>query len=118
MLPQVNDPNERRGAPRKLLRVAATVEIEGRSAMTVRTVEVSSTGVGLSCPINLPLGTRCRVSFAIPLAGNRIEVQGQQATVMNSVLSQHDGGFRLGCQFSGLPPALAARLQAYVKGGG
>lgn len=118
MLPLTQDFAERRGAPRRPVRVTVALQIEGRPLLTVRTVEVSASGVGLSCPINLPLGTRCQLSFLIPLAGRPIELRMQGATVMHSVLSQYDGGFRLGCQFVQLPSDIGQRLQAFARSAG
>lgn len=103
--------SERRSGVRKLVRLSALVEMEGLAPLSVRTVELSPGGAALSSPLNLKPGGRCLVRIALP-AQPMLAVR---ASVVYSVLSQRDDGFRVGIQFQSLGRAEEARLQAFFK---
>lgn len=105
---------ERRAAYRKLVRLTAVLELEGAAPLAVRTVEVSEEGVALSSPLNIRPGRRCVVRVAVPTRP-RQPMLVAQGTVTHSVLSQRDGGFRVGVQFQALPRAVQERLQSFMS---
>ncbi|MDD0840202.1 PilZ domain-containing protein [Curvibacter sp. HBC61] len=102
---------DRRIQSRKLIRVPAVLDIAGRAPLSVRTVELSASGLGLSCPVNLAPGLMCTVSFRLlgPASLTELVLPGQ---LTYSVLSQRDGGFRIGVQFKNLSTDNAKRLEA------
>lgn len=106
-------PSERRSAFRKLVRLTAVLEVDGAAPLAVRTVEVSASGVALSSALNIRPGGRCLVRIALPAQPPQpmLAVQG---VVTYSVLSQRDGGFRVGVQFQALPRGAQERLQAFM----
>lgn len=105
---------ERRSAFRKLVRLTAVLEVEGAAPLAVRTVEVSEEGVALSSPLNIRPGGPCVVRMALPARPPQpmLAVQGR---VTYSVLSQRDGGFRVGVHFLALPRSAQERLQAFMS---
>lgn len=105
---------ERRSGIRKLVRLSATLEMEGAAPLAARTVEISQGGVALSSPLNLKPGGRCLIRIALP-AKTPQPLLAVRAAVVYSVLSQRDGGFRVGVQFQALGQAEEARLQAFLK---
>jgi len=104
---------ERRNQARKLIRLAAELETAGGAPMPVRTVEVSMGGAALASSVNLKPGQSCRISIALPARPPQpmLDLRG---TITYSVLSQRDGGFRVGVQFQALSSAAQARLQAFM----
>lgn len=106
--------SERRSGVRKLVRLSALVEMEGLAPLSVRTVELSPGGAALSSPLNLKPGGRCLVRIALPAQPPQ-PMLAVRASVVYSVLSQRDDGFRVGIQFQSLGKAEEARLQAFFK---
>jgi c-di-GMP-binding flagellar brake protein YcgR len=109
------DTSERRDSSRKILRVPVVLEIPGRAPVELRTIELSAGGLAMACPVNLASGLSCQIRFNLPGPAGQAPIQAR-ASVIHSVLSQRDGGFRVGFQFNGLESTHASRIQAYLKG--
>jgi c-di-GMP-binding flagellar brake protein YcgR len=105
---------DRRSLVRKIARLSAVLEMDGAAPLSVRTVEVSSGGAALSCPLNLKPGGRCLVRIALP-ARPPLPMLAVRASIIYSVLSQRDGGFRVGIQFQALSQAEESRLQTFLN---
>ena len=112
--PASQSASERRTTARKLTRLTAVLELPGVAPLAVRTVEVSVGGVALSCPVNLKPGQTCEVSIALP-ALPRQPMATLRGVITYCVLSQRDGGFRVGVQFQALSSAAQERIQAFMN---
>lgn len=111
--PDSQSSSDRRDLTRKLARLAAVLDIPGRAPLSVRTVDVSLGGAALACPVNLKPGQGCQVSIALP-ANPPQPMLTLRCVVSHSVLSQRDGGFRVGVQFQAVSAAAQKRLQAFM----
>ncbi|MDD0811724.1 PilZ domain-containing protein [Curvibacter sp. RS43] len=105
---------ERRIQNRKLIRVPALLELSGRPPLNVRTVELSASGLGLACAVNLAPGLTCTVRLRLIGGEGSVELA-LPGQLTYSVLSQRDGGFRLGVQFKNLSDDQAKRVEACMR---
>jgi len=111
--PASQSASDRRNLLRKLTRLSAVLELPGAAPLAVRTVEVSVGGAALSCPVNLKPGQTCQISIPLPARPPQPMLV-LKAAITYSVLSQRDGGFRVGLQFQALSNAAQERLQAFM----
>jgi len=112
--PILTEGPERRGAPRKVLRTAATVRLPDGRTFDARTIDISLSGLGFACDRNLPPRLACLVEFALAIEGEprRIEVSG---AVTHTVFSAQHGLFTVGMKFATLPAELSAAIARYVS---
>ena len=112
--PSKNRPDRRR-YERKALRCAAHLLVPGRQPLAVRALDICPDGMGVVAPVNIPTSARCVVRFAIPLmprAGTCVEVQ---VSVIHSVYSASEDGFRIGLRFTSLAPEIALAISQFMK---
>lgn len=105
---------ERRVDVRKPFRSPAFLAVPGRPPASVRTVDISSGGVGILSADNPPPKTVCTVRLALPVKGRGTVVFDVQARVAHSIYSSKGGGFQIGLQFTQLTPDLAAAIVGYL----
>ncbi len=105
---------DRRRAKRKILRTTAEISLGDTQSFTVRTLEISATGMGIVASANPKPGTVLRISFAIPAAGGAQVLFDSKACVVQSVFSTTESGFRVGLSFVELPAGSAAAAKQYV----
>ena len=105
---------ERRRSARKLFRKTAYLLFAGHPPIPVRTLDLSVHGLSVVGAVNPSQHATCVCQFGIPVmpAGNfRIEVQ---ATVVESILSGSDGGFRIGLQFSTITTEVSEAIKKFL----
>lgn len=108
------DGADRRADPRKPLRANAALLI-GSEHVTVRTLDISSSGIGISASINPRSGQTMSLLLALPAAprgGNFVAVP---VTVVHSILTR-GGDFKVGLRFAALPPAAVEAVRGYLFG--
>lgn len=110
------DGANRRQSERKSLRSKALLQFSGRSGLEVRTLDVSASGMAIVAPSNLPSAAVCIVQLVLPLKKGRFPLQ-VNARVVHSIFSGTESGFKVGLQFLGPSPNMAAALAQYIEGG-
>ncbi len=92
--------NNRRIHPRKVLRAAATVRVPGQPPREGKTWDLGLDGMSLMSPKPIPPGTRCEVSFELPLAGKASRVTAPVKVLYCSFCG--NDGFKVGTAFGDL----------------
>jgi hypothetical protein len=111
--PIFSDGSERRGAPRKVLRAAVNVRLADGQVIVARGVDISLSGVGVTCERNLPARLPCRVDFPLLIEGMAYTVE-LPATVAYTVLSAKQGGFMVGVKFNSMPPEVSKVIARFM----
>lgn len=104
--PPPSDRN-RRASPRKALRQAATV-VHGDATKPAQTWDIGSDGMSLLAPRPIAPGTRCKVTFVVPLGDGPVEITVPVKVVYSSYSA--NGEFKIGAVFTDLDAAVAAAL--------
>ena len=107
-LPQTRN---RRAAPRKAIRLMATV-VYGESSRVVRTWDLGREGMCLLTPRPIAPGTRCTVTFEVPLGAERIGITAAAKVVYSSYSAA--GEFKIGAVFTDLDEGAALVLGRFV----
>jgi hypothetical protein len=103
----------RRAAPRKALRQDATL-VYGNGSKAVRTWDLGRDGMCLLSPRPITPGTRCRVSFEVPLGAELIGVTAALKVVYSSYSAA--GEFKIGAVFTDLGDDVALVLGKFAAG--
>lgn len=111
--PIFSDGSERRGAPRKVLRTAVNVRLPDGQVIVARGVDISLSGIGITCERNLPARLPCRVDFPLLIEGMAYTVE-LPATVAYTVLSAKQGGFMVGVKFNSMPPEVSKVIARFM----
>ncbi|WP_298234990.1 PilZ domain-containing protein [uncultured Azohydromonas sp.] len=90
---------DRRKFKRTLYRSHARLLLPDLDAIEVRTVDISSGGVGIVSPLNLLPGTPCEIHLRFRKIPIGMENVAMQAQVAYCVLSGREQGFLSGIQF-------------------
>ncbi|MEK8033860.1 PilZ domain-containing protein [Ideonella sp. DXS29W] len=104
---------ERRQAPRKPLRTAATLIIGGYR-LPGRTVDISQQGLCVTADRNLPSGTDCDVEFTL-MENGRSHRMLLKAKVVHGVLSRQDG-FKIGLMLTQVNSTAQQAIDQFMKG--
>jgi hypothetical protein len=102
--------DNRRAAPRKAFNQAATVAY-GDVTRPVRTSDLGRDGLCLLAPKPIAPGTRCKVSFDIPLSDGVVQVTMSAKVVYSSYSAVQE--FKIGAVFIDLDEATAAVLRKF-----
>lgn len=89
----------RRDAERRALRRMAVLLFPGGQQFEVRTVDISTSGIGIVVPANPPIRLVCRIRFSVPVGEKSqatLELKGQ---VTDSVYMAAEAGFKVGLRF-------------------
>ena len=106
---------DRRTEARKPLRVRVRLRLAGHAPTELRSVDLSSGGMGLVADVNLPLGLAGDVGFTLRFPnGSSLDVQAD-ATIIHSVFSSSHDGFIIGLQFREPSADLQAALRRYLR---
>jgi len=105
------DAQNRRAHPRTALRGPVTV-VHGGATFAARTWDVALDGVCLLTPRPISPGTRCKVSFQVPLAGGPRHVTVTIKVVYSSYAAP--GEFKIGAVFTDLDEVGAGALGAFT----
>jgi hypothetical protein len=90
----------RRIHPRKVLRTTATVVVPGQPPREGRTWDLGLDGMSLMSAKPIPPGTRCEVTFELPLAAGASRVAVPVKVLYCSFCG--DEGFKVGAAFGDL----------------
>lgn len=103
----------RRAAPRKAVRQPATVAY-GDASRTVQTWDLGRDGMCLVSARPIAPGTRCTITFELPLGGERIGIVAAAKIVYSSYSAA--GEFKIGAFFTDLDEGMALALGKFVAG--
>jgi PilZ domain-containing protein len=109
-LPQESN---RRAAPRKVIREPASIVV-GEVTTGVRTWDIGRDGMSLLAPRPISPGSRCRVTFELPLADGAVSVTAAAKVVYSSYSAA--GEFKIGALFIGLDDEAALLLGRFTAG--
>jgi hypothetical protein len=90
----------RRMHPRKVLRTPATVVLPGQPPRDSRTWDLGVDGMSLMSPKPIPPGTKCEVSFELPVGGKPSRVTASVKVLYCSFTGEE--GFKVGTAFGDL----------------
>ncbi len=103
---------DQRQNSRKVLRSRGLLIMDGIPQFLVRTMDVSTSGVGVASPQPLQQGQEGKIAFEMFFNGNNYHVA-SRVRVMYSIYSSHDG-FKVGLQFLNLDMASASAITKYM----
>ena len=107
----VQAPN-RRSNRRKGLRCVASLTLPDQSAQRATTMDVGMEGLSVLYARPVAPGTRCHVSFELPLGSRDVSVSAQIKTTYSSYCGAE--GFRIGASFITLDPDSTAALAEFM----
>jgi hypothetical protein len=105
--------SNRRATPRKVIRERASIVV-GEVTTGVQTWDVGRDGMSLLAPRPISPGSRCRVTFELPLADGPVSVTAAAKVVYSSYSAA--GEFKIGALFIGLDDELALLLGRFTAG--
>ena len=103
----------RRISPRTAIRLPATVAI-GDARKDVQTWDIGRDGMCLLASRPIAPGTRCTISFALPLGSALVAVRATAKIVYSSYSAA--GEFRIGAVFLDLDATAATAIGEFVAG--
>lgn len=104
--------NEQRQSQRKVLKVKALLAPEGADPLTVRTVDIGSSGMCVSSPDPMTLGTTTQVRFDLLVEGKPHAIQ-VRSKVTYCILSGSE--FKVGLQFLNLDLSSMTMLAKFLR---
>jgi len=110
--PPFENESNRRSNRRRGLRCTAALVLPGREPQRATTAEVSIEGLSFHFGRPVAPGTRCQISFELPLSERSVPVSAQIKTIYSSYCG--DEGFRIGAVFVTLDTACADALLAFT----
>ncbi|MCE2914340.1 MAG: PilZ domain-containing protein [Rubrivivax sp.] len=87
----------------------------GEQTFEFRSLDISESGMAISAAANPRVGTQFRIAFALPRRSQGYTEISSLVTVMGSVLSNSDDGFRIGLRFVSLSQAMRSAIVEFVK---
>ena len=104
----------RRAAPRKAIRQPATI-VSGDTARTVQTWDLGRDGMCLLSTRPIAPGTRCTITFELPVGAERIGIVATAKIVYSSYSAA--GEFKIGAFFTDLDEGTALALAEFAAAG-
>jgi hypothetical protein len=98
--PHAPVPNNRRVGRRTGLRRPCELHLPDQSVRKAITSDIGVDGMSFVCAKPIPPGTRCRISFELPLGERGVPIQAAMKTVYSSYCGAD--GFRIGAVFTEL----------------
>jgi c-di-GMP-binding flagellar brake protein YcgR len=108
-----SDVSERRQSERLPLRVPVTCILTDGRGFKGHSADISTGGMSLFGPANLPAGTELKLSF--PLPGSAEGLLNCRSKVIQSVFDSRTGQFRVGVQFVAAPESLVKTISAHIR---
>lgn len=105
---------DRRQHERRALRGAAQLALPGRAVMAVRMLHLSSGGMGIVGPSNLPARTTGLLRMSIPKKTLGSDTFDVDVMVTHSVYGGSEDGFKIGLEFVNMTEAMAAAVTAFL----
>ena len=114
--PEEKEPSgaERRRQVRKTLKGRAYILFAKRDPIAVRTLDISTTGLCIVVPLNPPLKLTCGIRFAVPIRPQGNIVFECQASVIYSVFSNDEDGFKVGLHFANPSEAMTKAIAQFI----
>ena len=106
---------DRRADPRKALRANAAFVLDGRT-LEVRTLDISTSGMGVAASINPRIGQTLSILVAPPEAPRGPAGIAMQVTVVHSILTRSEGEFKVGLRFGALSREALDLVKRYMAG--
>jgi c-di-GMP-binding flagellar brake protein YcgR len=103
---------ERRVAPRKVLRTSVEVSLPDGTTFSARSIDISQSGMGFVCNLNLPAQSTCKVAFSLIMNGKASPIA-LRGTVAYTALQQ--AGFMVGLKFDSVPANVSAIIGRFVN---
>ncbi|HEY3636251.1 MAG TPA: PilZ domain-containing protein [Caldimonas sp.] len=103
----------RRASPRKMIRGEATV-VHGSTSKPAQAWDLGRDGMCLVSPRPIAPGTRCTITFHVPLGSERISVSATAKVVYSSYSAA--GAFKIGTVFVDLADEVAQVLARFAAG--
>jgi hypothetical protein len=110
-LPPLPQASNRRAVPRRVIRQAATV-VFGDVTRLVQTWDLGRDGMCLLAPRPIAPGTRCRITFDVPVGEGLIHVAAAAKVVYSSYSAA--GEFKIGAVFIDLDEDVAVLLGKFA----
>jgi hypothetical protein len=101
----------RRASPRTVIRQAATV-VYGETTVAVQTFDLGRDGMCLVARRPIGPGTRCKVTFDLPLRDGPVEIAASIKVVYSSYVAAEE--FKIGAVFTALDPAAVRALESFT----
>lgn len=101
----------RRAAPRKSIRVDATLVCRDITRQ-VRTLDIGGDGICLLVPRPIAPGSRCTITFDLPLIQGPIRITASLRTVYSSISASDE--FKIGARFEDLDPETVGTLARFA----
>jgi len=111
--PPSSPDRNRRATPRKALRLDATV-VYGDVSRAVQTWDLGRDGLCLLSSRPIAPGTRCKVSFELPVGAERVGITAAAKVVYSSYSAA--GEFKIGAVFTDLGDDIALVLARFASG--
>lgn len=98
------------------MRSPAFLAIPGFQSVSVRTLDVSISGLAIVASINVSPSLLCAVRFVLPEGLNTGKhTIATAATVTHSVFASSENGFKIGLAFRNMPEELMMKIDRFVK---
>ena len=98
-----------------MLRRVATLLLPGNQTLDVRTIDISTGGMGIIASANPPIGMACGLRVALPGGTAGTVTLELRVKVRQSMFSAKDDGFKVGLGFVDLNPAHERSIRQYVE---
>jgi hypothetical protein len=103
----------RRTTPRKILTLMGTAKMSSGKVINVRSVDVSSSGIGLLSVLKLEAGEECTAYIDLSVCGNEFQIEVTGRVVYCRALPL--GGYRAGLQFIQMTSEARTVLENLLK---
>jgi hypothetical protein len=108
--------SDRRASPRRIFHGSISIGLPEGQVIAGRGIDISASGVGLQCPVNLPTHHHCQLQLSLLLRDGSVHRLNLPGVVMYTVLSGEYGAFKVGVQFESVSAASQHILARYMKG--
>lgn len=106
---------ERRQHVRKPLHGLAYVMLAGHPPIAVRTLEIGPGGIAIVAAANPPPKMNARLRLNLPTRSRGLVTVELAVTVLHSVLSRRENGFKVGLQFVDVPAPAQQAITAFLS---
>lgn len=105
---------DRRQHERRALRGAAQLALPGRAVMAVRMLHLSTGGMGIVGPSNLPAQTTGLLRMSMPKKTLGSDTFDVDVKVTHSVYGGSEDGFKIGLEFVNMPAAMVTAVSVFL----
>jgi len=109
---QLQASREGRSEERKIFRTSGTLFQRGHAPLPIKTLDISTMGIGVMSPEAVREGTTCGIDFSGFAGDRKLHVQVMARVVY--CICVGTTGFRLGFQFTDVPPDMRVAINQLV----